>query len=101
MAPTKEQVLEALKEVYDPEIPFNIVDLGLIYGCDIQDGGVVNVQMTLTFPGCGMGPFMANSARDKIMELPGVEEANVEMVFDPPWTPERISEDIRRELGLE
>ncbi len=101
MAPTKEQVLEALKEVYDPEIPFNIVDLGLIYGCDIQDSGVVNVQMTLTFPGCGMGPFMANSAREKIMELPGVEDANVEMVFDPPWTPERISEDIRRELGLE
>ena len=88
---TKEQVLEALKDVYDPEIPYNIVDLGLVYGVDIE-GGNVNVQMTLTFPGCGMGPYMANNAREKIMELDDVEDANVEMVFDPPL-------ESRQDLG--
>ena len=97
---TKEQVLEALKDVYDPEIPYNIVDLGLVYGVDIE-GGNVNVQMTLTFPGCGMGPYMANNAREKIMELDDVEDANVEMVFDPPWSPDKISDEIKQELGIE
>ncbi len=101
MPPTKEQVLEVLKQVYDPEIPFNIVDLGLVYGCEVEDDGTVNVTMTLTFPGCGMGPYMANNAREKIIELPGVEEANVEMVFEPPWSPEKISDEIRKELGLD
>lgn len=100
MPPTKEQVLLALKEVYDPEIPFNIVDLGLVYGCEVLEDGTVKVQMTLTFPGCGMGPYIANNAREKIMELPGVEEANVEMVFDPPWTPDKISDEIKQELGI-
>ena len=100
MPPTKEQVLLALKEVYDPEIPFNIVDLGLVYGCEVSEDGTVKVQMTLTFPGCGMGPYIANNAREKIMELPGVEEANVEMVFDPPWTPDKISDEIKQELGI-
>lgn len=99
MPPTKEQVLEALKEVYDPEIPFNIVDLGLVYGCEVQDGNV-KVTMTLTFPGCGMGSYIANNAREKIMELDGVEDANVEMVFEPPWTPDKISDEIRAELGI-
>lgn len=99
--PTRDQVLEALRDVYDPEIPFNIVDLGLVYGCDIEDDGVVNVQMTLTFPGCGMGPYMASNAREKIMELDGVEDAQVEMVFDPPWSPDKITDEIRGELGIE
>ena len=97
---TKEQVLEALKDVYDPEIPYNIVDLGLVYGVEVE-GGNVNVQMTLTFPGCGMGPYMANNAREKIMELDDVEDANVEMVFDPPWSPDKISDEIKQELGIE
>ncbi|MBF8299107.1 MAG: hypothetical protein HW397_156 [Dehalococcoidia bacterium] len=100
MPPTREQVLLALKEVYDPEIPFNIVDLGLVYGCEVLDDGTVQVQMTLTFPGCGMGSYIANNAREKIMEIAGVEEANVEMVFDPPWTPDRISDEIKQELGI-
>lgn len=99
MPPTKEQVLEALKEVYDPEIPFNIVDLGLVYGCEVVEGNV-NVKMTLTFPGCGMGAYIANNAREKIMELEGVEDANVEMVFEPPWTPDLISDEIKSELGI-
>ncbi len=101
MPPTKDEVLEALKEVFDPEIPFNVVDLGLIYGCEVKDDGVVNVKMTLTAAGCGMGPYMANTAREKIMELDGVQDATVEMVFEPPWSPDRISEDIRKELGIE
>lgn len=99
MPPTKEQVLEALKEVYDPEIPFNIVDLGLVYGCEVEDGNV-KVTMTLTFPGCGMGSYIANNAREKIMELEGVEDASVEMVFEPPWTPDKISDEIKAELGI-
>jgi len=99
MPPTKEQVLTALREVYDPEIPFNIVDLGLVYACEVEDANV-NVKMTLTFPGCGMGGYIANSAREKIMELEGVEDANVEMVFEPPWTPDLISPEIKAELGI-
>ncbi len=100
MAVTEEQVLEALKDVYDPEIPYNIVDLGLVYDVKIDEGNV-SIQMTLTFPGCGMGPYMANSARERVMELDDVEDANVEMVFEPPWSPEKISDEIRAELGME
>lgn len=99
--PTKEDVLDALKEVYDPEIPFNVVDLGLVYGVEVKEGGKVDVKMTLTFPGCGMGAYIANSARERIMEVEGVEEANVEMVFDPPWTPDRISDEIKAEMGID
>ncbi|MCH8194995.1 MAG: DUF59 domain-containing protein [Chloroflexi bacterium] len=97
---TEAEVLEALKDVYDPEIPYNIVDLGLVYGVKI-DGGVVDVTMTLTFPGCGMGPYIANNVRERILELDDIEDANVEMVFDPPWSPEKISDDVKKELGIE
>ncbi len=97
---SKDQVLEALREVYDPEIPFNVVDLGLVYGVEVQ-GGKVDVKMTLTAPGCGMGAYIANTAQEKIMEVEGVEEANVEMVFDPPWSPDKISDAIKKELGIE
>ena len=97
---TEAEVLEALKDVYDPEIPYNIVDLGLVYGVKI-DGGVVDVTMTLTFPGCGMGPYIANNVRERILELDDIEDANVEMVFDPPWSPEKISDDVKQELGIE
>ena len=99
--PTKDEVLAALREVYDPEIPFNVVDLGLVYGVEVNEGGKVDVKMTLTFPGCGMGAYIANNARERIMEVEGVEEANVEMVFDPPWTPERISAEIKAEMGID
>lgn len=100
MSPTKEQVLEALKEVFDPEIPVNIVDLGLVYVCDVDDKGAVNVQMTLTAPGCGMGDYIANNAREKILDLDGVTDAKVQIVFDPPWTPDKISAEIQEELGI-
>ena len=97
---TKEDITEALKTVYDPEIPVNVVDLGLIYDVQVKDGGDVYVQMTLTFPGCGMGPFIAQQAEWAIQDVDGVEEVEIEMVFDPPWSPELISEEARAQLGI-
>ena len=97
---TKEQVYEALHECYDPEIPVNIVDLGLVYDVEVNDDTVV-VKMTLTAPGCGMGPPIAGDAQQKLMMLDGVEEANVEIVWDPPWHQSMITEEGRRILGLE
>jgi metal-sulfur cluster biosynthetic enzyme len=97
---TKEVVTEALKTVYDPEIPVNVVDLGLIYDVQVKDSGDVYVQMTLTFPGCGMGPFIAQQAEWAIQDLDGVEEVEIEMVFEPAWSPELISEEARSQLGI-
>ena len=97
---TKEVITEALKTVYDPEIPVNVVDLGLIYDVQVKDGGDVYVQMTLTFPGCGMGPFIAQQAEWAIQDLDGVEEVEIEMVFEPAWSPELISEEARAQLGI-
>ena len=96
---TKDEVLEALRDVYDPEIPVNIVDLGLVYEVDVDEGDV-DVQMTLTFPGCGMGPYIGQQAEWAVQELDGVEEVEIEMVFDPPWSPELISEEARSHLGI-
>ena len=95
---------DQLKTCYDPEIPVNIVDLGLVYSLSVkphQEGGSeVNVQMTLTAPGCGMGPILASEARQKILTLDGVTDANVDLVWDPPWTPDRISEEGKQKLGM-
>ena len=96
----KEKVIEALKEVYDPEIPVNIVDLGLIYEVEI-DNGEVDVKMTLTAAGCGMGPYIAQQAEWAISELDEVEEVNVDIVFEPPWDPEKITEDGKKLLGID
>lgn len=97
-------VWDQLKTCYDPEIPVNIVDLGLIYDCaiDRQENGKakVSVKMTLTAPGCGMGPTIAAEARMRIESIPGVEEANVELVWDPPWDQSMISEAGKMKLGL-
>ena len=97
---TMGDVREVLKNVYDPEIPVNIVDLGLIYDVQVNDGDVY-VQMTLTAPGCGMGPMIAQQAEWAISELDGVEDVQVEMVFEPQWTPDLISEDGKKLLGLD
>lgn len=97
---TKEDVKEAMKDVYDPEIPVNVVDLGLVYNIDVTEGNVY-VQMTLTAPGCGMGPMIAQQAEWRIAEMEGVEDVEVEMTFDPPWTPDLISEDGKKLLGLD
>lgn len=100
----EDDVWEQLKNVYDPEIPVNIVDLGLVYDLAIaktESGGTsVNVKMTLTAPGCGMGPTIAADARGRILAIPGVESAEVELVWSPPWNQGMISETGRMKLGL-
>ena len=97
---TVEQVRDALKEVYDPEIPVNVVDLGLIYEMDVNDSNEVFVKMTLTAPGCGMGPYIAQQAEWAVAEIEGVEDVNVELTFDPPWTPDMLTEDGKTLIGL-
>ena len=97
---TQEDIIEVLRTVYDPEIPINVVDLGLIYEVQVDDNNDVHVQMTLTAPGCGMGPHIAQQAEWAIQDIDGVEEVEVEMVFDPPWSPDLISEDARAQLGI-
>lgn len=97
---TQEEVFEALKTVYDPEIPVNVVDLGLIYEVQVNDDNNVYVQLTLTSPGCGMGPHIAQQAEWAIQDVEGVEEVEIELVFDPPWTPELISEEARAQMGM-
>ena len=97
------EIWETLKTCYDPEIPVNIVDLGLIYDMHVDqlaDGARVDVKMTLTAQGCGMGTSIAADARNKILDLPGVVEADVQVVWDPPWTPEKISPEGRAVLGI-
>ena len=99
----EEQVWTALKTCYDPEIPVNIVDLGLVYSMEItpgDPGNRVDVKMTLTAPGCGMGASIAADARYKILALPGVADADVELVWDPPWNPQMISDEGKQRLGM-
>ena len=97
-------VWEAMKTCYDPEIPVNVVDLGLIYSCEITDnkdgGSNVNIKMTLTAPGCGMGDMIATEVKQKIEGVPGSNIVNVELVWDPPWDREMINEAARLQLGM-
>ena len=98
-------VWEQLKTCFDPEIPVNIVDLGLVYGMELTamgDGSQkVDIKMTLTAQGCGMGATIAIDARQKILSIPGITEANVDVVWDPPWNPQMISPEGRERLGLD
>lgn len=96
-------VWEQLKLVYDPEIPVNIVDLGLVYDCRIlkgDEGNTVEVKMTLTAPGCGMGPTIAADAQSKILMLDGISDARVDIVWDPVWNQDMISEEGKMKLGM-
>ncbi|MGH9082073.1 MAG: putative Fe-S cluster assembly protein SufT [Acidimicrobiales bacterium] len=99
-----EQVLERLRTVFDPEIPINVVDLGLVYRCESSPLGNgrhrVEIAMSMTAPGCGMGDVLREEARSKVATLPGVGEVDVELVWDPPWDMSRMSEEARLELGL-
>ncbi len=102
---TQEDVLSALKQCYDPEIPVNIVDLGLIYSVNFattpdqqQD---VTVDMTLTAQGCPAHVMISDQVKSRIEQLPGVRKATVKVVWDPPWTPERLSPDARKQLGID
>jgi probable FeS assembly SUF system protein SufT len=101
---SEEDVWNQLRQCYDPEIPVNIVDLGLVYDCRLikKDGrGTrVEVKMTLTAPGCGMGPAIAHDAQSKILSIDGVDEADVQLVWDPPWNQNMISEAGRMKLGM-
>jgi probable FeS assembly SUF system protein SufT len=97
-------VWQQLRTCYDPEIPINIVELGLVYECKIErsDAGqrVVKIKMTLTAPGCGMGEILAQDVREKVEVIPTVDRADVELVFDPPWNQSMMSEEARLEAGL-
>lgn len=102
----EKRVWDVMKTCYDPEIPVNIVDLGLIYSCDIipigqeKRGSRIEVKMTLTAPGCGMGGPLAEEVKSKIMEVPGVKEVEVDLVWDPPWNQGMISEAAKLQLGI-
>ena len=97
---TPEQVRAALKECYDPEIPVNIVDLGLIYRIDVSPENEVLVTMTLTTPGCGMAQNIALQAKAKAMSVAGVKDAKVTVVWEPPWDPSKMSEEAKKKLGM-
>jgi metal-sulfur cluster biosynthetic enzyme len=96
----EQQVWDVLRTCYDPEIPVNIVDLGLVYDIDIR-GSTVNLKMTLTAPGCHLGGQIAGDVQTKILSLDGIEEANVELVWDPPWHASMISAAGKKVLGIE
>ena len=100
----EKMVWDQLKQCFDPEIPVNIVDLGLVYDCQLtkrpEGGTKVDVKMTLTAPGCGMGPAIAHDAQSKILTIDGVDEADVQLVWDPPWNQNMISEAGRMKLGM-
>ena len=100
----EKKVWESLKTCYDPEIPVNIVDLGLIYDCHLTPVGETNykadVKMTLTAPGCGMGPVLAQDVQNKLISLEPIDEANVELVWDPPWNQGMMTEAAKLQLGL-
>ncbi len=100
----EKHVWEALKTCYDPEIPVNIVDLGLIYDCHLTSVGEnsykADVKMTLTAPGCGMGPTLAQDVQNKLLNLEPIDEANVELVWDPPWNQSMMTEAAKLQLGL-
>ena len=96
---TEPQIIEALREVNDPEIPVSIVDLGLVYDIKIIDDWV-GVKMTLTAPGCGMGEYIANMVRERVLGIAGVREADVRLVWEPQWNPSMMSDVARKKLGM-
>ena len=95
-----ESVIDALKEIYDPEIPVNIYDLGLIYGVEVGEGGDVSVAMTLTTPHCPVAESMPGEVELRVGAVPGVRDAEVNLVWDPPWDPAKMSDEARLELGM-
>ena len=97
---TEDALIAAIGTVYDPEIPVNIYELGLIYAIDIHDDGKVKVEMTLTAPGCPSAQELPEQVRNAVLTVPGVNEAEVETVWDPPWDPSRMSEDARLSLNM-
>ncbi len=97
---TSESVRDVLRHVIDPELHINIVDLGLVYGVTVADAKV-DVKMTLTSPGCPYGPYLLHQVKDTCMSLKGVKDAQIEVVWDPPWGPDKMTEEVRLELGFD
>jgi FeS assembly SUF system protein len=95
-----EDIMKALKECYDPEIPVNVWDLGLIYDVAVDDDKV-HVKMTLTAPGCPMHSFISQEVKEKLQTVSGVKEATVEVVWDPPWSPDKMSQEAKAQLGMQ
>jgi metal-sulfur cluster biosynthetic enzyme len=98
--PTVEEVTDALRDVIDPELGLDFVELGLIYDVEVQDGGMVRITYTLTSPGCPIGPQVSEQIEEFVGELDGVNQVEPTMTFSPPWTPERMSEDAKFALGF-
>ena len=96
----REAVIAALREIFDPEIPVNIYDLGLIYTIDITSDGVVEIEMTLTSPGCPVAQTFPGMVEQEIRRVPDVTAVHVELVWDPPWTQDRLTDEVRLALGL-
>jgi len=97
---TKQEVMKVLKKCYDPEIGISLVDLGLIYDVQVKNDKV-RIKMTLTTPGCPMHSFMIKDVEENVKKLKGVKEVKVELVWDPPWTPDRMSKEAKKKLGFE
>jgi len=98
--PSTDQIIEVLKSIFDPEIPVDIYELGLIYEVKISDDGVVIIEMTLTSPNCPVAESMPKDVEDKVAAMSGVKSAKVEIVFDPPWTQDMMSEEAKLECGF-
>ncbi len=96
----KARIIAVLHRIRDPEIPMNVYDLGLIYGVDVSPAGEVHIRMTLTTPGCPLADSFPEAVQDALRDVPGVKNVEVEIVWDPPWTPQRMSKFARRELGV-
>jgi FeS assembly SUF system protein len=96
----REQIIEAIRTVYDPEIPVNLYDLGLIYRLDVAPDGVIDIEMTLTAPGCPVAGDMPGWVEQAVLEIPEVKSCKVELVFDPPWDPSRMSDEAKLQLNM-
>lgn len=96
---SQDDVVAVLKKCYDPEIPINIYDLGLVYNIDLNEDGTVGIKMTLTAPGCPASGYISTDVKRKIEALPGVKEATINIVWEPPWTPEKMTESAKKQFG--
>ncbi|BAA29384.1 metal-sulfur cluster assembly factor [Pyrococcus horikoshii] len=97
---TEDEILEKLKEVIDPEVGVDVVNLGLIYELKVNPDNTVYIKMTMTTPGCPLTLWILRAVEEKVLEIPGVKDVEVELTFDPPWTPDRMSEEAKRKLGM-
>ncbi len=97
----REKVIQQLRDCYDPEIPVNIYDMGLVYDVDIQENGFVSIQMTLTSPACPVAGSLPIEVEERVKSIPGVHSVQVDLVWEPPWTPDMLSDAAKLELGIE